>query len=130
MGDGNWWDKGKRRRGNGNDTIDAGGYGNFITLGNGKNLVHPGDGASTTMAGNGNDQVTLSGFGNTVVLGNGNDLVTGGGGANSVTLGDGNNMVKLDGMVNQITVGSEQTRSSPATERITSLLARATIRSH
>ena len=92
--------------GNGNDTINAGGYDNVITLGSGNNTVTGPQGSTTVTAGDGNNTITVGGYSNTITVGNGDNTISGPQGSTTVTVGSGNNTIALQGSSNTINTSS------------------------
>ena len=88
-----------------------------MTLGNGKDTVHLGNGANTVTVGNGNDHIKVGNGNNALVEGNGNDEIDAGNGNNlivaslgryAVDVGKGSNIL-IDGSV-QLTQSGDSLR--------------------
>eukprot|EP01037_Dinobryon_pediforme_P008913 gene8913-9001_t len=83
--------------GDGSNTIDIGGYGNDVRLGDGNNSIFAGVAAIKVKVGNGDNVISTTGYGDIITAGTGHNTIDAGLGYASVTLAGGTSTVTAGG---------------------------------
>jgi hypothetical protein len=86
--------------GDGNNTIDLGGYGNSITLGNGNSTVNASAAQAIVVVGDGDNTIIAAGYDNVITTGSGHDTIDAGVGSARVTIAGGTSSVTAGGYYN------------------------------